>query len=303
MASYFRHDFLGRPDGARIYFQVQGFPGTKPGIILCDGLGCDGFAWKYLLPSLLETHRVVRWHYRGHGESGIPTDHERIGMDQNCEDLEAVLDAAGMPSAVVFGHSMGVQVALELHRRRPERVLALALVCGSYGRPLDTFHDTAIFKNALPYLRGFVDKYPLAIKRLNRVAMSTELAMDLALSIELNRELMKRGDLIPYFDHMARMDPAVFLRTLASLADHSALDHLPEVNVPTLVIGGEQDRFTPAWLSRRMAQLIPHSELLMIPGGSHTAPLEAPERVWKHVASFLNSLPPGSRMIPGTPPP
>jgi len=78
---------------------------------------------------------------------------------------------------------------------------------------------------------------------------------------------MKRGDFAPYIEHLAKMHPLAFVRTLDSLKDHSALGHLPHVDVPTIVIGGEGDRFTPVWLSQRMAELIPGRSTSSSPAG------------------------------------
>jgi len=284
---YFLQDFLETPDGVSLYYQVQG--DGEPGIILCDGLGCEGFIWKYLLPQLRKEHRVLRWHYRGHGKSGVPDDRERIGMMYTCEDLSRLMDAAQMARAVVFGHSMGVQVALEFHRRYSHRVAGLVLLCGSYGNPLDTFHDDTMLRKIFPSLRTLVERFPRAAAKLTRVGLSTELALQYALTVEANRELMQRADLIPYFDHLARMDPVVFVRTLDALAEHTAWDHLPHIDVPSLVVGGEKDSFTPVWLSRRMAEAIPGAEFVIVPGGTHTTPLEQPTLVGERIHRFLAS--------------
>lgn len=282
----FRQDSLRVPDGADLYYQVRG-EGT-PGMVLCDGLGCDGFAWKYLLPYLGRRHRVLRWHYRGHGRSSVPTDRTRIGMAYTCDDLARVMDAAGLDQAVLFGHSMGVQVALEFHRRYARRVQGLVLVCGSYGMPLDTFHDSTLLKRLFPTLRSAVERFPRHTARLVHAALTTELVVQLAIRLEMNPELIARNDLAPYFTHLAQMDPVVFVRTLDSLANHTAWDHLEHVDVPTLVVAGEKDRFTPGWLSRKMAERIPASELLMISEGTHTAPLEVPGLVELRVERFLH---------------
>ena len=84
MSHYFRQDFLTVPDGAALYYQVQGE--GEPGMVLCDGLGCDGFVWKYLAPYLGQSYRVLRWHYRGHGRSGLPRERQRIGMLYTCDE-------------------------------------------------------------------------------------------------------------------------------------------------------------------------------------------------------------------------
>ncbi|NMO23176.1 alpha/beta fold hydrolase, partial [Pyxidicoccus fallax] len=267
-AAYFRQDCLRVPDGAELYYQVSG--DGLPGMVLCDGLGCDGFAWKYLAPYLARRHRVLRWHYRGHGRSGNPDDRSRVGMLYTCDDLQRIMDAAGLERAVLFGHSMGVQVALEFHRRYASRVCGLVLICGSYGNPLDTFHDSTLLKRLFPVIRRVVERYPQQSARIIHAALRTELTVQLAITLEMNRERIARNDLGPYFDHLARMDPVVFVRTLESLAEHTAWDHLPHVDVPTLVISGERDKFTPGWISRKMAARIPSAELLAIPEGTHT---------------------------------
>ncbi|MCP3101639.1 alpha/beta hydrolase [Myxococcus sp. K15C18031901] len=298
-AVYFHQDTLRVPDGADLYYQVTG--DGEPGMVLCDGLGCDGFAWKYLAPYLSRHHRVLRWHYRGHGRSGIPDDRARIGMLYTCDDLQRVMDAAGLDQAVLFGHSMGVQVALEFHRRHADRVRGLVLLCGSYGNPLDTFHDSTLLKRLFPTIRRVVERFPEQSAQLIHTALRTELAVQLAISLEMNRERIARNDLAPYFEHLARMDPVVFVRTLDSLAEHTAFDHLLHVDVPTLVVAGERDKFTPGWLSRKMAARIPDSELLLIPDGTHTAPLEAPGLVELRVERFLRERL-GVATSHGTPP-
>ena len=90
-----------------------------------------------------------------------------------------------------------------------------------------------------------------------------------------------------YFDDLSLVDPALFVRLLASAAEHDATDHLPEVDVPTLVIAGEADNFTPMRLSVDMHKAIPGSTLLVLPGGTHVGLLEHEDLVAGAVTSFL----------------
>jgi pimeloyl-ACP methyl ester carboxylesterase len=112
-------------------------------------------------------------------------------------------------------------------------------------------------------------------------------AVDYALAFEVNRALMHREDLLPYFADLSRVDPGLFVRLLASAADHDAAGHLPDVRVPTLVVAGVRDSFTPMHLSVAMHQAIPGSELLVLPGGTHVAPLEHPQLVEERIRAFL----------------
>src|SRR5437868_11299376 len=152
--------FAEAPDGTRIHWSVTGQ--GAPALVCCDGIGCDGFAWKYIVRDFAPTHRIVRWHYRGHGRSGVPADRSRVTFEDICDDLSAVLAATQTQEAVLLGHSMGVQVALEHHKRFPQQVLGLVLICGSHGLPLDTFHDSRMLKNVFPSLLNAADKWPQA---------------------------------------------------------------------------------------------------------------------------------------------
>jgi pimeloyl-ACP methyl ester carboxylesterase len=283
--TYFRQDYLVTPDGAPVWFEVQS--DGDPAAVLCDGLGCAGFIWKYLKPLLAQQRRVLHWNYRGHGRSGVPRDERRIGVPQTMDDLLRLLDAAGIEKAVMFGHSMGVQIAIEAHRLYPDRVSGLVLLCGSYGTPLDTWHDHTLLRVAFPTMHRLVEKAPGLARKITANLLPTELGMYFSMKTELNPDLLSKDDFWPYLEHLGQMDPVMFVRTLDSLKDHSVWNHLPKVNVPALVVGGEIDRFTPVWLSHRMADFIPGSEYLFVPGGSHTAPLERPGLVNRAIVEFL----------------
>ncbi len=272
-------------DGTRLHWTEAGK--GSPAVVLTDGIGCAGFVWRHLEPALARRHRVIHWNYRGHGRSASPRDPYRVTLDDCVEDLLCVLDAAGEPRAILAGHSMGVQVSLEAHRRAPERVAALLLVCGAPGHPLDTFHDSNALKLVFPFARNAVERHPTLARLVFKAVVPTEFAIELALTHEVNRARVDRADLIRYFDDLSRIDPLLFVRMLASASETDSRDHLPHVHIPTLVLAGERDSFTPVHLSRAMHRAIPGAELVVIPGGTHVTPLEYSALVVRHVRGFL----------------
>jgi pimeloyl-ACP methyl ester carboxylesterase len=272
-------------DGTRIHWTERGT--GSPAVVLSDGIGCAGFVWRHLEADLARRHRVIHWNYRGHGRSATPRDAFRVTLDDCVEDLLAVLDAASEPRAVLAGHSMGVQVSLEAHRRAPKRVAALVLVCGAPGHPLDTFHDSTALKLVFPFARNAVEKHPTLARLVFRAVVPTEFALELALTHEVNRARVDREDLVRYFADLAQIDPLLFVRMLASASETTSRDHLRHVDVPTLVVAGEKDTFTPVHLSRAMHHAIPGAELVIVPGGTHITPLEYPALVARGVRGFL----------------
>ncbi len=274
-------------DGTRLHYEIEG--DGPYDVLLCDGIGCDGYIWRYLWPHLLERARVIHPHVRGHGRSAPPADPARVGIAHIAEDFLRVLDACGSERAVVIGHSMGVQVSLELWHLAPTRVMGLGLMCGSYGQPASTFRDAQFMKHLLPYLQAAARMGGGPLRSLWRRLTATRLAGIVAQLMELHPDFTRPRDLESYLAHLADMDPRVFFDMLAGAEAHTAAPYLEHIDVPTLVIAGELDRFTPAWLSEAIAQKVPGAEAMCVRDGTHAAPVEQPTVVSLRVERFLDA--------------
>ncbi|HSB18631.1 MAG TPA: alpha/beta hydrolase [Anaeromyxobacteraceae bacterium] len=281
-----RESFVAARDGTRIWWRSAGAGG--PPVLFTDGIGCAGFIWDRLFPALAASRRVLHWNYRGHGKSERPADLGHCTVSDCVDDLLAVLDAAGERTAVLAGHSMGVQISLEAHRRAPHRVEGLLLALGSPAQPLETFHGSRALAQIFPVLKQAIVAFPAAARIFFQRLFPTELSLQLGIWLEVNRQLVRREDVRRYLEDLSRVDPEVWVHMLDSAAAHDATDHLPRIAVPALVIGGEKDTFTPVELSHRMHRAIPGSELLVLAGGSHMGLLEHAELVELRVQKFLS---------------
>ena len=183
---------------------------------------------------------------------------------------------------------MGCQVVLEFYHRYPHRTQALVPILGSFGRPADTFLDSwvgpAIFRTA----------YAIGTRMPKLVGMGLRASLRQPLTWQMTRrsglvhpDLARKEDVDPYLEHMARLDPRVFLEFVRAAQAHDAGPLLSDIDVPTLVVAGERDLFTPRHLSVEMAGRIPRAELLEIPCGSHAALIEQPELINLRMEKFI----------------
>lgn len=273
-------------DGSPLFYESWGERGGKLPVLLCDGIGCDGYVWRYLRQDITDRF-ALHPHYRGHGRTAAPKDPQRVTIEDLADDVASVLDDALVDRAVLIGHSMGVQVALETYRRHRDRVGGLVLVCGAPSYPLKTFRGSAALEDLLPTVQRWIHRVPGIVNRVTRTLLPTRLAYEVASRLEIRRELVEPRDFMPYLEGMARIDTRLFVAMLSSAARHSAEDLLPEVQIPTLVIAGERDGFTPPERSRAMAAAIPRAQLLEIEQASHTAPIERPALVDATIRDFL----------------
>jgi pimeloyl-ACP methyl ester carboxylesterase len=284
---YDERGFTTAADGTRLFYGVRG---SGPGLVLLDGIGCDGWAWIHIQPHLALRNRVVHCHYRGHGRSGRVRHRESATIDTLADDLLRVLDATGLSRTVLVAHSMGTQVALELYRHHPERVRALVLVCGSSGRITHTFHGNDLLHRMLPVLIEKVRKYePIARALWGRLppALSYRVAGWLR---EIDGGSLRPEDFKLYVEHLSDIELDLYLTMLRFAGNHSADDLLPELRVPTLVIAAERDTFTPRDVVKDMASRIPGAVYRELVGASHAAPTEQPQQINEYIDAFLAKL-------------
>ena len=275
--------------GVRIVYDVW-TPDIEPRgvLVLAHGLGEHARRYDHVAERFGQAGLITyALDHRGHGRSGAPVDLHRVGIADHARDLFAVLDAAGVERATLVGHSMGTQVCLEAWRQRPDRVAGLVLMCGSYGRITRTFHGTDLLVHSLPKVIELIDRYPALVRTLWSVGPAELFVWVARMAGEVDTLRLRSEDLVPYFEHIATLDPAMFFRMLLEAGRHSAEDALPAVRAPTLVVAAERDTFTPVRYAEQMARQIPDAELLMVPGGSHTAPIEQPTLINQRVLDFL----------------
>src|SRR5215470_2831624 len=124
--------------GTRIYWDDDGqagrtgdTPGDREVILLIMGLGATHEWWYRIRPALAERFRTIVFDNRGAGRSDVPPP--PYSITQMADDAVAVLDAAQVPAAHVFGASMGGYIAQELVLRHPARARSLVLGCTSCG--------------------------------------------------------------------------------------------------------------------------------------------------------------------------
>ncbi|MBI5844723.1 MAG: alpha/beta hydrolase [Deltaproteobacteria bacterium] len=276
-------------DDTKIYYMTKG---SGPAICACNGIGVSVFFWKYLAEYFVKDHKVILWDYRSHGKSGAAPDYSGLTMSTNALDLKAVLDAAGIEKVVLLGHSMGVQTIYEFYRMFPERVAALIPVLGSYGQPMNTFLHTDKMKYFFPVAYRFANCFPHFSTRMTQtmyeVLFKDPLPFIGGKAIRfINSQHFRKDDLIPYLDHLRTLDLRAFLGMARRMQEHTAKDWLHEIKVPTLIIAGQDDLFTPWRISAEMHKLIPESELLTIPRGSHAALVEQPELMNLRIEKFF----------------
>ena len=271
-------------DGTDLAYHVVG---DGPPILLANGLGGSWKAWSYQLRHFQDRYRFISWDQRGLFRSKAPPDRGALDIPAHARDALAVLDAEGIDRVAVWGWSMGVQVALELWRRAPDRIASFVLINGVAGKPWETIANVPTVGRLAPVLLATLRRMPELVGSTTRRAVAWQgtptwikrLGLASAtLDVEMFAELAGTfGDI----------DMGVYVHTLQQIGEHDAHDVLPTIRVPLLMLAGGRDRMTPRTAAERIVREVPGAELLVVPGGTHYLAVEYPELVNLRIERFL----------------
>lgn len=283
VAAYSEH-IVCSYDGARIAYQVAG---DGPALVLANGLGGNAAAWHFLFRRFSPRHKVLSWDYSGLYHSGPPPSRDRLGPAGQARDLLTLLEAEKVDRFVIAGWSMGVQVALEVYRLMPARVAGLIAINGVPGRPFDTAFGSRFSRRLLPAAVRLWGRGHRVVTPLLRGAVGWKGLLPLLKRLKLVGAMLDDDVFLEVADGFVGMDFDVYCATMDALGRHDAWDVVPTIRVPALIIAGDHDMLTPLAEARRMAGLIPHARLVILPGATHYAPVEYADDVGREVEALL----------------
>lgn len=253
-----------------------GGPGAP--LLFVHGFPLDHRMWQPQLDEFVRTHRVIAPDLRGFGQSHVT--HDKVTMERFADDLAALLDALGITEPVVFcGLSMGGYIAWPFVRKYRERLRGLVLC------------DTRALPDSPEAAEG---RHKTAAEVL---AHGPEPVVKAMLPKLLSSQTTEERPELP--DHLRQMmlgqPPHGIAAALAGMAERpDARELLPEIDVPTLVLVGEDDPISTPDEMQELAAAIPGARFHVIPCAGHLPPLENPEATNAALREFLRELESGS---------
>jgi pimeloyl-ACP methyl ester carboxylesterase len=278
------------PDGAHIFVEEFG-PDVPKGVIFVHGSVLRTDVWHYQMQGL-QGHRLVFSDLRGHGQS--TKGEADYSIEVLGQDLLATIDELGLEEVVVVGHSVGGQIAMQMCHDNQDilgsRVKGLVLANTSYGPFTETIVASGMIARVERVTRRPFDslgKRHETIERLRKLVRPSD-AVFWGVAIAAFGENASPAHIDFTYDMLANTPVDVIFDLVKSYRDFDLEDHLDELTVPALVLGGTHDRLTLPKASYHLAARLPKADLHVFDGCGHMSMLERHEEFNKLLQQFLD---------------
>ncbi|MFE3602077.1 alpha/beta fold hydrolase [Streptomyces sp. NPDC059096] len=286
------------PRRRRLFGRKEPAPVT---VVLSHGFCLNQDVWHFQRAALRGLVRTVHWDQRSHGRSARGEaqrgpDPVPVTIDQLGRDLKAVIDAAAPDGPLVLvGHSMGGMTVMALADQFPElirdRVVGVAFIGTSSGKlaevtyGLPTLGVNAV-RSVLPGVLRMLGSQAELVERGRRATAEISAGV-------IKRYSFSSKDVDPavarFAERLLESTPIdVVAEFYPAFTEHDKAKALPAfLDVPALVLAGENDLVTPSSHSEAIGDLLPDAELVIVPDGGHLVILEHPEVVTDRLADLL----------------
>ena len=255
---------------ADIFYEVLG---SGPPVVLLHPFPANHNLWKPAAQALITRYRVILPDLRGHGESGVGDG--PATMEKHTADIARVLDHEEVRRAAFVGVSIGGYVLFEFWRKYRARVDALVL-CNTKAQA-DTPEARAVRLQAATFV----------LERGTELFFGSMIPKLMGKTTRDTRPDLVEGAL-RMMRTMSPEDVAMVQRGMAERQD--SVDTLKTINVPTMLVTGDEDILTGVGEAELMRQNISGSEIKLIAKAGHYSPWEQPEEVGKLLRQFLDRL-------------
>jgi len=247
--------------------------GDGPPVVLLHPFPANHEFWLPVAGALSARYRVILPDLRGHGDSDIGEG--PVTMEKHASDIANVMDDADVGRAPLIGVSIGGYALFEFWRKFRGRVAALGL-CNTKA-PADTPEaragrlqaaDDVVDRGTEPFFESMIPKLMGKTTR--------EMRPDL---VDGALRMMRK---------MSPEDVAQVQRGMAARPD--SVDTLKTINVPSLLVTGDEDILTGVNEAELMRRHIANSQLRVIPKAGHYSPWEQSQDATKILRQFLDSL-------------
>lgn len=289
----FKHpqsNFFKTSDNEQIFYtkNFSEVDHSRPVLIFNYGLVCSNHHWKFQLGHFDNLgYQILIHDYRGHYQSTGKDNLSSMTFSRMAQDIAELSHFLNIQKAVMLGHSMGVNISLQLAKDHPDLVSSMVLISGTFMPVKDVMFDTNVMEFVTPLLTAGLAKYPKFFERVFTTSGMNPLIKTIIHTTGFNKAKVSKDFIEIYLNRVGQLGPEVFFQLFNEMAKQSIVSSLRKMKAPALIIGGIKDNVIPNHLQRTLGELLPHAETYFLKEGSHVPQADYPDMINARVELFI----------------
>jgi len=283
-------NFFKTDDNEQIFY-VKNFATidpNKPVLVMNYGLVCSNHHWKFQTDYFDKRgYQILIHDYRGHFQSTGAHDVKKITFQQMAKDIEGLCKFLGIEKAHMLGHSMGVNICLQLAKDYPQLVESMVLISGTFINVKDVMFDTNLMEFIAPIAAMGLEKYPKIFNKIWTSSGSNPIVRELIRISGFNRHKVSSEFVEIYLNRVGQLGPDLFFQLFNEMTKQNITGNLESMKMPALVIGGHKDGVIPNHVQRSLANLLPNADTYFLKDGSHVPQADYPAMVNERIELFI----------------
>lgn len=283
-------NFFKTEDNEQLFYlkNFTEYDESKTTLVFNYGLVCSNHHWRFQADHFDNLgYQILLHDYRGHFQSSGKQDIKKITFPQMAKDLSDICGFLGIKKAIFLGHSMGVNVTLQMAKDYPDLVKGMVLISGTFMPVKDVMFDTNIMEFITPFLEAGLKNYPEFVTKLWSSSGMNPLVKTIIHNTGFNRPKVSKEFIEIYLNRVGQLGPEIFFQLFNEMTRQNITSSLDRMQIPALVIGGEKDNVIPNHLQRTLASLLPQSETYFFVNGSHVPQADFPELINERINLFV----------------
>lgn len=247
-----------------LYYEISG---QGQPVVFIHGLGSSTGDWELQTPFFSKQFQVITLDVRGHGQSQKPPGPYSIPLFAS--DVAAFIEALDIAPAHIVGISMGGMIAFQLAVDRPDLIRSMVIVNSGPEVVPHTLKEYWFVASRLLLV------YLFSMRKIGEVIGG---------GLFPKPEQVKARQ--QFVERWAENDKRAYVAAMRAIVGWSVTEHLPKMNIPTLILTGDRDNTTVEAKEKYMAKL-PQAELVVIENSGHASPVDQPELFNEALMAYL----------------
>lgn len=262
-------------NGIKMFVDDTGEP-NLPVVLCLHSLFLDSRMFDGFVDRAAGRYRVVRPEFRGQGRSDLG-DAEEITMEQDADDILALIDLLGLKDINVIAQSMGGDVAVRVVSARPELFRSLVMAGSSARSEPDGQREEFLEWIRKAGDQGFISD-----------SLDETMQVMFGPTSHNTRDPERRAAVELWRDRINATPRRLYPAMLGVILRGNALPLLPGIAVPALVFSGVEDTARPPEWAKEVSDGLPNSELITLEKVGHSPTLEVPDEVYPRIIEFFD---------------